>query len=208
MTHTDKLPFIGLTGGIGAGKSRIIDFIENSYKAKILKADDVAKDLMKKGTEVYKKIVEYFLDYDILDDEGELDSRKISAIVFRDKEKLLGLNQIVHPSVKSFIVKSYKEECERKRYDYFFLEAALLIEDGYDKICDELWYIYASEETRRKRLKESRKYSDDKITEIFASQLSEEVFREKCSVVINNDGDFEVCEKEIRDSIDKLWELS
>ena len=69
------------------------------------------------------------------------------------------------------------------------MEAALLIEDNYDKICDEIWYIYVSKENRRKRLKESRHYSDEKIDRIFASQLSEEEFKKSSDVFINNDID-------------------
>lgn len=60
------------------------------------------------------------------------------------------------------------------------LEAALLIEEGYGEICDELWYIYASEEVRRKRLKSTRGYSDEKIDSIFASQLKEDEYRRHC----------------------------
>lgn len=82
-------------------------------------------------------------------------------------------------------------EEEKKGTDYFFIEAALLIEDHYDTIVDEMWYIYADEDTRRKRLKESRGYSDSKIDDIFASQSSDDVFRRFCSVVIDNSGSIE-----------------
>ena len=76
------------------------------------------------------------------------------------------------------------------------------MEKGYDKILDEIWYVYASEETRRKRLKESRGYSDEKIDSIFAAQLSEEEFRKKCQRVIDNDGDF----AEAKQAVDRLIE--
>ena len=68
------------------------------------------------------------------------------------------------------------------------MEAALLIEEGYDKICDELWYIDTSRENRRRRLKESRGYSDEKIDGIFRSQLSEEEYRKYGKVIIDNNG--------------------
>ena len=79
------------------------------------------------------------------------------------------------------------------------MEAALLLEDNYDLICDEVWYIFTTEEVRRKRLKESRGYTDEYISNIIKKQLSEEVFREKCQVVIDNSGSVE----ETRDQIDK-----
>ena len=71
------------------------------------------------------------------------------------------------------------------------MEAALLLEDGYNQICNELWYIYTDEKIRRLRLKESREYSDTKIDAIMSSQLSEELFRKECQIVIDNSGDFE-----------------
>ena len=75
---------------------------------------------------------------------------------------------------------------------------ALLIEDGYKKICDELWYIYADENRRRDRLRKSRGYSDEKINAIFASQLSEELFRRNCTHVIDNSGSVEESYRQIR----------
>ena len=74
---------------------------------------------------------------------------------------------------------------------FFFIEAALLIECGYLNIVDEMWYIYAREDIRRKRLKESRNYTDEKINAIMDSQLKEEEFRKYCKVVIDNSGSLE-----------------
>lgn len=71
------------------------------------------------------------------------------------------------------------------------MEAALLIEDKYDEICDELWYIYADEHVRRERLKQDRGYTEHKIDEIMASQLSEEEFSDHCDFEIDNSGDLE-----------------
>lgn len=86
------------------------------------------------------------------------------------------------------------------------LEAALLIEEGYGEICDELWYIYASEEVRRKRLKSSRGYSDEKIDSIFASQLKEAEYRRYCKEVIDNDGDIENTIASINKALSKYKE--
>lgn len=92
------------------------------------------------------------------------------------------------------------------RVDFFFLEAALLIEEGYDRIVDELWYVYADEEVRRKRLKESRGYSDAKIDHIFHSQLPEEEFRRHCRRVIENNGDLQETCRQIDEVLAKLQE--
>ena len=79
-------------------------------------------------------------------------------------------------------------EAARGERKLLVLEAALLIEEHYDEICDELWYIDTSRENRRIRLKESRGYSDTKVDQIFESQLSEEEYQRHCSVVIDNNG--------------------
>jgi len=201
MKHTSRLPFIGITGGVGAGKSRVLEYIDKNFNAAIVRADDVAKDLIKKGTPTYEKLRKEFLGLDVFEEDGEFDRAKLAKVIFSDLNKLRTIDDIVHPAVKERVKEIFHEEDLKKTHDYFFLEAALLIEEHYDEICDELWYIYASEDTRRGRLKESRGYTDEKITGIFANQQGENVFRTKCKVVIDNDGDFSVCEKEISTAI-------
>ena len=94
-------------------------------------------------------------------------------------------------------------EKERKegRISLLVLEAALLIEEHYDEICDELWYIYTSREVRRERLKASRGYSDAGVDRIFASQLSEEQYRSHCSEVIDNNGALEETLAQIEEAL-------
>lgn len=91
----------------------------------------------------------------------------------RTKKCLRMMNGIVHPAVKEYIKKAIKRE-EENETNIFIVEAALLIEDKYDEICDELWYIYADEETRMERLKQNRGYSEEKCRSIFRNQLSED----------------------------------
>ena len=108
-----------------------------------------------------------------------------------NNEKIIKINQIMHPLVNSYIIELINTEKRNNIYDFLFIEAALLIENGYDKIVDELWYIYADVEVRRKRLRESRGYSDTKINNILKSQLSEDEFRKHCRVVIDNSGELD-----------------
>ena len=180
--------FIGITGGIGAGKSEIISYIEKHYNAASLIADDIAKKLIQKNMDLYYKIVEEFGNI-ILDSEGNIDKKILANIIFSDNKLRLKINSFIHPSVKKEVIKQYEKYKKENKIDFLFVEAALLIEDNYDKICDEIWYIYVSKENRRKRLKESRHYSDEKIDRIFASQLSEEEFKKSSDVFINNDID-------------------
>ena len=112
----------------------------------------------------------------------------MAAVIFRDEKMREALNELVHPAVRQYVCEQKELEEQKGELDFLFLEAALLIEEHYDEICDELWYIYTSKENRTKRLMESRGYSEQKINRIFESQLSEEAYRRACSRVIDNNG--------------------
>lgn len=182
---------IGITGGAGAGKSEILRFIEKEYDAKVVLADVLAQELMQPGTDCFKKICAAFGAENVCLADGSINRAKLAADIFSDSKKRLALNAIVHPAVKRRILAMIDEERNAGIYSYFILEAALLIEDGYDKICDELWYIDASRQIRRRRLKEGRGYSDEKTEAVFASQLGEEEYRKHCGTVIENNGSLE-----------------
>ena len=183
------MKIIGITGGVGSGKSRVLSYIEEQFDAVICQTDHVAWELQEPGQKCYIEIVEHF-GREILHDDGTIDRKKLGRIVFSNQEELFVLNNIMHPAVKEEILNRICN-AQEKGCKYFFIEAALLLEDGYKQICDEIWYIYTDEVTRRLRLKESRQYTDEKINAIMASQLSEEVFRKECQIVIDNSGDFE-----------------
>ena len=186
---------IGVTGGVGAGKSEILNFIADNWNATVVEADEVGYLVMKPGKSCFAPIVELF-GPGILQEDRTLDRTKIAEMVFEDKELLDKLNAIVHPAVKKYIRKAIEREKENET-DFFIVEAALLIEDKYDEICDELWYIYADEETRTERLMKNRGYSEEKVKSIFANQLSEDEFSDHCDFEIDNSGDFEDTKEQI-----------
>lgn len=198
------MKIIGITGGVGSGKSRVLSFLEEKYNAVVCQADQVAWKLQEPGEKCYQEMVAHF-GTSILNDDLTINRKALGQIVFGNEEQLLVLNAIMHPAVKSEI-QNYILQEEKAGTRLFVLEAALLIEEHYDAICDELWYIYADEQIRRRRLKESRQYSDEKIDAIMASQLSEEVFRKACQKVIENSGTFEETCAQVDDAIEQLGE--
>ena len=132
----------------------------------------------------------------------------MAARIFSNKELLLQVNAIIHPAVMDYILTEIQKEKEAGIQDFFFVEAALLIECGYASHVDEMWYVYASDEIRRERLRANRHYSDEKITSIMKGQLQEEEFRKHCQVVIDNSDDFCKTEKQIDKILgDKLWKM-
>lgn len=180
---------IGITGGVGAGKSTVLSYMQKEYGAVICEADKAAHILEEPGQKCYRKIVEYF-GKDVLKETGEIDRKKLGEIVFSDPGKLHVLNAIVHPAVKEYIREEIEKEKE-KGTGLFLVEAALLIEEHYDEICDELWYVYADPEVRKKRLRESRGYSEERIDGIMKNQKSDEEFRKHCAKILNNSGSME-----------------
>lgn len=197
---------IGITGGVGAGKSTVLTEIKKICNCRIITADILAKELQLPGGRCYQSIIE-LLGLGILqNDSAAIDNKKMADVIFSDQNKLKAVNDIIHPAVKEEILEIIEFEQKNKKIDYLFIEAALLIEEGYDVICDRIWYIYASEPVRRGRLKASRGYSDEKIDNILKKQCSEEAFRKNCKDVINNDGDLAKTIDDIKTALNNLGE--
>lgn len=191
---------IGITGGVGAGKSAVLSILEENVECEVIRADEVANELKLKGNIGYDKIVD-LLGTQILGADGEIDRNLMSMIVFEDEEKMRQVEQILHPAVKRYITEKIDEKRREKKIKYLFIEAALLIEDGYRLICDEIWYVYASVPTRTMRLMNSRGYSLEKIEAIMDKQLSEDKFRKSCDVVIDNDGNLDNTKESILNAL-------
>lgn len=184
----NEMKVIGITGGVGAGKSTVLNYIRENYNCKIILADDLAKELELKGNRCYEPLVQ-LLGEEVLSEDGQINAQKMASKIYADPQLLASVNDIVHPAVREAIIDTIEEEREKEQLDYFFLEAALLIECGYKSVVDEMWYIRADSDVRRERLKTSRGYSDEKIDRILASQLDDELFMANSDVIINNGND-------------------
>lgn len=195
---------LGITGGVGSGKSKVLYELENEYKAFVVEADRLAHKLMEPGEIIYNKIVDYFGE-DILEEQvpHNIDRIKLGEIVFNDEEKRDLLNSISHPLVKKNIIEliSYHKSLGTK---LFVIEAALLIEDGYLEICDEIWYIWVDKEERINRLINSRGYTREKCFSIFNSQKDDSYYRSYTKYTIDNSKGFENTAKQLKDLLNNL----
>ena len=192
----NKMKLIGITGGVGAGKSLVLQLLQKLCRCRVLLADEAGNEVKLPGQPCYERLVE-LLGRQVLAPDGTIDRKKMAERIFADPALLEQVNGIIHPEVKRYILKQVEEERSKGEIDYFFLEAALLIECGYGAVVDELWYVHADPAVRRQRLMESRGYSDEKVRQIFDSQLSEEEFRAHCRVVIENNGDIRETERQL-----------
>lgn len=196
------MKIIGITGGIGTGKSLVLSILKTKYDAYIVEADKVAHILMKKGEPAYIEIVNAF-GTSVLDKEtGELDRASLGSLVMNDKEKLNVLNSIVHPLVKDYIL----SDIEKKRKEditYYVIEAALLIQDGYKQICDEIWAIITDKDIRIERLKKNRNYTIEKADGFIKNQPSDDFFIDNSDRIIYNNTD----EGDLIKAIDEILDL-
>lgn len=200
---------IGVTGGVGCGKSEILRQLQHSCVCDVIRTDDVANDLKEPGGACYDAIVA-MLGEDVLEagKGSRIDRAKMAEKIFGDEALLKKVNDLLHPAVRQVVIEKLEAEDARGILDVMFIEAALLLECGYASestreaiekasipvnkaygiTLDEMWYVYAPQDVRRKRLKEHRGYSDEKIDGIMQKQLSEEQFRAGSDFVIDNGG--------------------
>lgn len=187
---------IGITGGVGSGKSVVMNYLEEAYNAKIILADLVAHDLMAPGAKSYRQIIDCF-GSEILNEAKEIDRQKLGQIVFVDHAKLQQLNAITHPNVKEEILLRMDQAETDEKVDIIFLEAALLLEAGYREFLDEIWFIYVDRQVRIQRLMDGRGYTEEKSISIMEKQKSDEEFRQSCERIVDNSASVEETRKRI-----------
>lgn len=198
---------LGITGGVGSGKSKVLYDLKENYDACVVEADKVAHELMMPGKTIYNEIVKAF-GRDILEDNQPfaIDRKKLGNIVFNDRDKLEILNSISHPLVKAHIKEEIANKKNEGKVRLFVIEAALLIQDGYSEICHEIWYIWVEKEERIKRLMAGRGYTREKCISMMESQESDEYYKKYANFTINNQFDYSNSSKQLKVRLNKLLE--
>ena len=190
---------IGLTGGIGSGKSTVSQFLAE-LGAVILNADEIGHEAFKPDTEIWRKVVTAF-GRQIVTPDGNIDRKKLGNIVFGNPESLSRLNQIMHPWMYAQ-VKAQLEEYRRQGARVVVLEAPLLLEAGWTPLVDEVWVTTAPEATVLKRLEECGGMSQAESLARIRSQLSTEERVRHADVVINTDCGLD----ELKAKVTELWQ--
>lgn len=178
---------IGITGGVGAGKTAVLTYLKEKHDALLLVADDIAKELLQPENEAGIRIRTLF-PAELFEKNGQVKRQEMADYIFHHPDMRKKQNDIVFPLVKAAILQKIAQNQEKP---LIVVEAALLIEEHYDEICDVMWYIYSSEKKRAERLRKERGYSPERIRAMMESQLSEQEFREGCDAVLENDGTLE-----------------
>ena len=184
---------IGITGGVGAGKSSVLEILKTKYGAKILLADLVAHELMEPGSEGLKRVVDA-LGNGFLKGDGSVDRKALADLLFRDPQALMQVNSIIHPMVWEHMKSSARES----EQSLIVIEAAVF-DTAPAGLFDEIWYVYTSEENRIRRLMESRGYTREKCESIIKRQDPEAAYRKMADRVIDNNKTAKETEQQIKE---------
>ncbi len=173
---------IGVTGGVGAGKSTVLELLASVYGFHVIRTDDVARRLMEPGGASYEAVCG-LMGERVRRTDGSLDRAWLAGQLFGDEQLRGRMDALVHP----LVWKAVGEEAERFAGGPVVIEAAVLEKEFRDN-CQEMWYVYTSRENRVLRLMESRGYSRERCLSMMDSQASEEEFVRFSDAVIDNNG--------------------
>ena len=189
---------IGLTGGIGTGKTEVSRILAD-LGAEIINADALGHQAYEPQTETWRQVVEAFGE-DILSETGEVDRRKLGPIVFADERALKRLNAIVHPRIRQMIVERL-DDLGAKDLGAVVVEAALFIEAGWTPLADEMWVTSAPEETVIERLRARTGLDENAIRARIDSQMPQQERLKHADVIVENDGSLDT----LRGRVKRLW---
>ena len=189
----NKKRIVGITGGVGAGKSSVLAILKDSFDAKVILADLVAHDLMEPGSEGLNRVTEA-LGTSFIREDGAVDRKALAEIIFHDAKALETMNSIIHPMVWETI----REEALKCEESLVIVEAAVF-DTAPEGLFDEMWYVYTTEENRILRLMVSRGYKRENCESIIAKQDSEEQYRNRCGRVLDNNGTAEDIKRQLEE---------
>ena len=187
---------IGLTGGIGTGKTEVSRLLER-LGATVINADQVGHEAYTPHSEAWQEVVKAFGE-DILQENGEIDRRKLGSIVFADPGQLAALNEIMHPRMAA-IVKEKLRVLENQGTNVAVVEAAVLFEAGWDALVGEVWTTESPAEKVVERLQQRNGFAPEEIRKRIASQMPSEERARRANEVILNDGELEDLDTAVRE---------
>jgi dephospho-CoA kinase len=197
---TGQIPVIGLTGGIGAGKSTVTQMLEELGTA-VIDADKVGHQIYLPDLPAWCEIVDTF-GPSVLNADRTIDRQALGKLVFASPEALRTLNRIVHPKMFDRMLELIAEMRARGWMKAIVVEAAVLIEANWMALVDQVWVVVASETVVVDRLAKQRDLSPEHVRTRIAAQLSNDERLKYAHVVIRNDGSLE----EVRHAVQQAWD--
>jgi len=177
---------IGLTGGIASGKSTVLQHLRQAGYS-VIDADKLGHKVLEQGNSGYNKVVKCFGN-EILNPDGSVNRTALGRIVFVNAEKLKQLNEISHPIIAEMIQKKFQKSVSDSNGGIVFLEAALLIEANWHKVCDHIWVVSLDPSVALRRLQERDNLSETEAKLRVGAQLDQEERLAYADVVLQNEG--------------------
>ena len=193
---------VGLTGGIGSGKSTASRYFE-SLGAFVLDADEEAKNLITSNETVQYELISEF-GTDIIDGTGRVNKKKLARIAFQDEDHQQRLNSVVHPYIFNLIDKEFNRVFNDKKHGVFIVDAALIYETGFDAHLDYVIVVTAHLKNRMERALGRETLSREEILKRVGFQWPEEEKVNMADFVVHNDGTEAELQKNIKSLIKKL----
>lgn len=195
------MKWIGLTGGMGTGKSTVASMIQ-ALGYNVLNADNSAHAALKKTSSIFPEIIKVFGDQ-ILGPDGEIDRRKLGTIVFNDKFMLGKLEALTHPFIQNETQKE-KERLEKSGVEMGFYDVPLLFEKKLQKKFDKIVLVTCGKEMQIKRAMERTKLTREEVRQRLANQMPMENKLKMSHYIVRNDGSLEELKMHVQDLILQL----
>lgn len=196
---------IGLTGGIGSGKSTIASWFRE-WHIPVIDGDKLAREVVNPGSPVLSILADAF-GKEILSEEGTLKRRQLGQIVFQDKAKISRLNQIMHPAIWH-LVESRLKACKDAGEKLAVLDMPLLIEAGWQSRVDSVWVVYVSTEVQISRVMKRDGLKRSQVMAIMQNQIPVEEKLSYADVIINNEGSEENTRRQVLQELSKISEFT
>lgn len=210
------MKIIGLTGGIGSGKTTVSDYlISKGYH--VLDADQIAREIVLPGSEMLIRLTAVFGE-EIIAEDGSLNRKKLGNIVFSDAEKKKTLDSMMHTEILELIherIHQFREKTEaaaesaidpefRSRNGVIFIDAPLLFETGLHESVSEIWVVDADDETRIKRIMERDGLKREEILKIISSQMARNEKNRRADIILDNTGDQEALYRQLEELLKNI----
>ena len=201
---TAPKPVLGLVGGIGAGKSTVANALAR-HGGKVVAGDPLGHEALEQP-DIRARILEVWGDRDILRADGKVDRKKFGRIVFPSPVERSRLEHLVHPYIELRIRQEIDKAVADPAAKFVVLDAAILLEAGWDGVCDKLIYVDAPRPIRLGRVQQQRKWTDLDLANREAVQMPTEKKKERADVVLDNGGLPEATIAQV-DELVKSWKL-
>ena len=205
MTSAPRKPVLGLVGGIGAGKSTVADALVR-HGGRVVAADSLGHEALERP-DILARVVEIWGERGILTPDGKVDRKKFGRIVFPSPVERSRLEHLVHPYIEGRIREEIGKAVADPAAKFVVLDAAIMLEAGWDGVCDKLIYVDAPRPIRLERVQRQRKWTDHDLANREAVQMPCEKKKERADAVVDNGGLPEATAAQV-DELVKNWKLA